>query len=752
LILGRGGVWAAAAIAVLSHAAPATSAPAGAKAPASHEILTSRAARDAARAAWLHERWSGTLATLRGAQTRLDQASTRYGTALHDARLPSALSPREREAWTAVAMDLAEAGAWPKVSDLLRGPLGSPPALLPIQALAAGRTQSPASGLSVLAWPPDRPRTAAARRLDEAGLFVAATLSDSARIARAARAARWRLAEDGRPATARSWARASLVRSLQRGGEPLLARAILARAASRTNQETLLLAEITASVGDTLAAARFLAAVAARTDIATADRYAAAKRAAGWLLGPAADSLSEREWMGLLRSLADIGEASLALRLMEARRLPPPDFAAASERDGLRPSLLYRARRYEAAATAYRNLLSRPVRSPASRADWALGLARSVRASHLFGASDSAFVLAAAWDSAGTVRETAAWERAREWEDQKPPREAAAILKWARARIRTEPLATTARLHEAVAWILADSLAAADSVLAAPGAEDARVYFWRGWIASARRDSTRALAAYRRAWEIDPWSYEGVRARELSGLPVEATQGVPGSRARHTGRVALPPPASARVAYAVGFRDLAVEMLRSCAMGEIESKANGCIDALEEEGIYRVGRANLDLDLRLRFPPAFAGAVFRASDEESLSAPFIWSIMRLESGYNPGARSRAGALGLLQLMGPTASRLAGRPVSEDSLTDPDLNVRLGAKYLRQLALEFGDTRPVSAAYNSGEEAVRRWITARPRVDDLWVELIPYRETRDYVKTTYAAMRRYEAVYESAPAR
>ncbi|HMI30914.1 MAG TPA: lytic transglycosylase domain-containing protein, partial [Candidatus Limnocylindrales bacterium] len=506
------------------------------------------------------------------------------------------------------------------------------------------------------------------------------------------------------------------------------------------------------SVGDTTAAARLLAGTAARADIATADRYAAAKRAAGWLLGPAADSLSEREWMGLLRSLADIGEASLALRLMDARRQPPPDFAAASERDGLRPSLLYRARRYEAAATAYRNLLSRPVRSPASRADWALGVARSVRASHLFGASDSAFVLAAAWDSAGTVRETAAWERAREWEDQKPPREAAAVLRWARARIRTEPLATTARLHEAVAWILADSLAAADSVLAGPGAEDARVYFWRGWIASSRRDSTRALAAYRRAWEIDPWSYEGVRARELSGVPVDATQGVPGSKAKHSGRVALPPPTSARVAYVVGFRDLSLEMLRACAMGEIESKANGCIDALEEEGIFRVGRANLDLDLRLRFPPAFAGAVFRASDEESLSASFIWSIMRLESGYNPGARSRAGALGLLQLMVPTASRLAGRPVSEDSLTDPDLNVRLGAKYLRQLASEFGDTRPVSAAYNSGEEAVRRWIGARPRVDDLWVELIPYRETRDYVKTTYAAMRRYEAVYESAPAR
>jgi len=176
------------------------------------------------------------------------------------------------------------------------------------------------------------------------------------------------------------------------------------------------------------------------------------------------------------------------------------------------------------------------------------------------------------------------------------------------------------------------------------------------------------------------------------------------------------------------------------------------VDALEAKGIYRVGQADIDRDLRLRFPPAFAGAVFGAAEEESLSVAFLWTIMRQESGYNPAARSRAGALGLLQLIVPTASRLAGRAISEDSLLDPGLNVRLGAMYLRQLTREFGDLRPVSAAYNGGEEAVRRWLAARPRIDDLWVELIPYRETREYVKQTYAAMRRYEAVYEAAPSR
>src|SRR2546427_2379015 len=368
LILGRG-VWGAVAIAMLLHAPPADAATGQkARAPQPRAILAARAARDSARAAWLRERWSGTFARLRAARTRLDEASRRYRAVLLEAEIPAALPRRERDTWAAVSMDLAEEGAWPRAFRLLSGPLASPPHLLSVQALAAGKTQSPAEGLEVLGWPPDRARRSSAKA-DEAALFVAATLSDSAGLARASRSARWLLLGEGRPSTARAWARTSLVRSLVSGGEPLLAKEILARAPSRTNQETLLLADLTAAAGDTVAAARMLVTAAARTDFATADRYAAARRAASWMLGPAADSLSEREWMGLLRSLADVGESSLALRLMDSRRRPPPDPTAASDREDLRASLLYRAKRYEAAAAAYRVLLARPRRTPAARAD-----------------------------------------------------------------------------------------------------------------------------------------------------------------------------------------------------------------------------------------------------------------------------------------------------------------------------------------------------------------------------------------------
>src|SRR5262249_31612474 len=163
---------------------------------------------------------------------------------------------------------------------------------LPVEALAAGNAESPDAGLRVLGWP-------RSRSMDEAGLFVAATLSDSARASMSSRSARWLLLEGRRSATARAWARTSLARSLASGGEPLLARELLARDPSRSTAETLLLADLTVAAGDTLAGARLLAASAGRGDLATADRYAAAKKAAGWVLGPAAEALTEKEWMGL---------------------------------------------------------------------------------------------------------------------------------------------------------------------------------------------------------------------------------------------------------------------------------------------------------------------------------------------------------------------------------------------------------------------------------------------------------------------
>ena len=92
-------------------------------------------------------------------------------------------------------------------------------------------------------------------------------------------------------------------------------------------------------------------------------------------------------------------------------------------------------------------------------------------------------------------------------------------------------------------------------------------------------------------------------------------------------------------------------------------------------------------------------------------------------------------MGLLQLLPGTASDLAGETVSPEQLQQAERNARLGARYLRQLLNRWqGDPLLAIASYNAGPAAVKPWISAQLReIPELWVEAIPYPETRLYVK-------------------
>ncbi|MGL6132905.1 MAG: lytic transglycosylase domain-containing protein, partial [Prochlorococcaceae cyanobacterium] len=94
-----------------------------------------------------------------------------------------------------------------------------------------------------------------------------------------------------------------------------------------------------------------------------------------------------------------------------------------------------------------------------------------------------------------------------------------------------------------------------------------------------------------------------------------------------------------------------------------------------------------------------------------------------------------GAVGLLQLMPATAEELLGRPLQVDELEQPALNASLGARYLRQLLQRWqGNPLLAVASYNAGPNAVAGWIDPRLSSEpELWVEAIPFPETRLYVK-------------------
>ena len=150
-------------------------------------------------------------------------------------------------------------------------------------------------------------------------------------------------------------------------------------------------------------------------------------------------------------------------------------------------------------------------------------------------------------------------------------------------------------------------------------------------------------------------------------------------------------------------------------------------------GLFRddpasVSRSALEIFYPLRNFQAIQAAAKPAVDPLLLAA-----LIRQESGFNPRARSIAGAQGLMQLMPDTARRMGGRSLSR-KLMDPVVNVKLGARYFRSLLERFdGDAELSLAAYNAGPEKVDDW-RRRYAVPQrmLFLDLIPYQETRNYV--------------------
>ncbi|MCB9555673.1 MAG: transglycosylase SLT domain-containing protein [Deltaproteobacteria bacterium] len=154
---------------------------------------------------------------------------------------------------------------------------------------------------------------------------------------------------------------------------------------------------------------------------------------------------------------------------------------------------------------------------------------------------------------------------------------------------------------------------------------------------------------------------------------------------------------------------------------------------------------------QLAYPRAFASAVRARAHKERLPAALIWAIMREESGFSPTIESYANAVGLMQLILPTARRVArplGIRATAETLRDPATNIALGASYLGQLKHEFSGQLPlIIAGYNAGGAAVSRWLTKRRHLPlDEFIELIPYDQTRRYTKRVLASVLTYHALY------
>jgi soluble lytic murein transglycosylase len=143
-------------------------------------------------------------------------------------------------------------------------------------------------------------------------------------------------------------------------------------------------------------------------------------------------------------------------------------------------------------------------------------------------------------------------------------------------------------------------------------------------------------------------------------------------------------------------------------------------------------------DLNLRFPRPYADSVERAGKLAQVPGDWILAIMRQESLFRRDALSRADARGVMQMLPATAAAVARRwhmaPPGRDALFDPAVAVPLGAAYLRELLDKYaGNLALALAAYNAGPAAVEHWMPPQSEEAAIWIENIPYNETRGYVQ-------------------
>lgn len=157
------------------------------------------------------------------------------------------------------------------------------------------------------------------------------------------------------------------------------------------------------------------------------------------------------------------------------------------------------------------------------------------------------------------------------------------------------------------------------------------------------------------------------------------------------------------------------------------------------QAIATAARQRLYDDLALRYPPAFLDLFKTSAGQAGISVDWAMGIARSESLFMPDVKSRAGALGLMQLMPATGAATARefriRYTSSGSLLDPVTNIELGTRYLGKMQARFGSHQVLStAAYNAGPNRVSSWLPATGSVPaDIWIETLPYKETRNYVR-------------------
>lgn len=161
-----------------------------------------------------------------------------------------------------------------------------------------------------------------------------------------------------------------------------------------------------------------------------------------------------------------------------------------------------------------------------------------------------------------------------------------------------------------------------------------------------------------------------------------------------------------------------------------------------QTAVFTIAKAQYWDDVKLRFPIAFKEEIIEQAKKQNLQPAVVFGLIRQESVFDEYAGSHVGARGLMQIM-PATGRQIARELGEkwrsaSSLYEPETNLRYGTYYYKQLLDKFdGQVALAAAGYNAGPHRVKRWRPDKPMAMDIWIETIPFDETRKYVSIVLA---------------
>ncbi|MBC7738842.1 MAG: lytic transglycosylase domain-containing protein [Candidatus Saccharibacteria bacterium] len=275
----------------------------------------------------------------------------------------------------------------------------------------------------------------------------------------------------------------------------------------------------------------------------------------------------------------------------------------------------------------------------------------------------------------------------------------------------------------------------------------ARAWYWTGRTEEAAGNIPKARNAYQTAATYQT-GYYGLLAAEKLGLdldPSALSNRPPVGDWTNAAFTQTSVFQAARRLYLAGNSGLSARFLLHLGEGlstpDFELLSEYALQAGQYRSALLIAKAAIDRDVV--FPRPYFAMPDMVPDGLRVSRALALSIARRESEFDPGVRSSAGALGLMQILPETAKRMAAEldlPFSQNRLTtDPAYNVTLGAEYLRKMLDEFGPSIAlIASGYNAGPGRPRAWIDAfgdprLPSVDVVdWIESIPFAETRTYV--------------------